>query len=240
MKLLVADDDPQMLGALRIMLSAHGYTVSLARNGKEALDLIVDEHPDLVVLDLGMPRLSGIDVIKAIRGWNTVPILVVSGRTDSSDKVGALDAGADDYVAKPFSADELLARIRALTRRASGAVDEPVVRFGDVSVDLGNKIVLVRTGTGEEPVRLTPTEWQILELLLRNPRKLITQRTILTDIRGPQHVGDSGYLRLYIAQLRKKLEPDPRRPQFILTEPGMGYRFQPDPAQEGDAGASSE
>ena len=234
MKLVVADDDPQMLGALRIMLSAHGYSVSLARNGKEALDLIVEVRPDLVVLDLGMPVLSGLDVIKAIRGWSTVPILVVSGRVDSSDKVGALDAGADDYVAKPFSADELLARIRALTRRASGAADAPVVRFGDVSVDLGNKIVLIRTAQGERPVRLTPTEWQILELLLRNPRKLITQRSILSDIRGPQHVGDSGYLRLYIAQLRKKLEPDPTRPQFLLTEPGMGYRFQPDPEQESD------
>lgn len=179
-----------------------------------------------------MPQLSGVEVIKAIRGWNSVPILVVSGRTDSSDKVGALDAGADDYVAKPFSADELLARIRALTRRATGAVETPVVRFANVSVDLGNKIVLVQRGDRETPVRLTPTEWQVLELLLRNPRKLVTQRTILTEIRGPLHISDSGYLRLYIAQLRKKLEPDPARPRFLLTEPGMGYRFQPDPDQD--------
>ena len=228
MKIVVADDDPQMLGALRIMLGAHGYFVSLAKDGKEALDLIVKEHPDLVLLDLGMPRLSGLEVIRAIRGWNDVPILVISGRSDSSDKVGALDAGADDYVAKPFSADELLARIRALTRRTVGGADSPVVRFGAVAVDLGNKIVTVETDGRERPVRLTPTEWQILELLLRNPRKLITQRTILTEIRGPQHVGDSGYLRLYIAQLRKKLEPDPSRPRFLLTEPGMGYRFQPE------------
>jgi two-component system KDP operon response regulator KdpE len=231
-KIVVADDDPQMLGALRIMLGAHGYVVALARNGKEALRQVVDEHPDLLILDLGMPQLSGVEVIKAIRGWNTVPILVVSGRTDSSDKVGALDAGADDYVAKPFSADELLARIRALTRRAAGAVEAPVVRFADVSVDLANKIVLVQEDGREKPVRLTPTEWLILELLLRNPRKLITQRTILTEIRGPQHISDSGYLRLYIAQLRKKLEPDPARPQFILTEPGMGYRFQPESDSE--------
>ncbi|MEY9952849.1 response regulator [Leifsonia sp. EB34] len=235
MKIVVADDDPQMLGALRIMLGAHGYEVALAPNGKAALSLVVNEHPDLLILDLGMPQLSGVEVIKAIRGWNTVPILVVSGRTDAADKVGALDAGADDYVAKPFSADELLARIRALTRRVAGAVETPVVQFGRVTVDLGNKIVLTRDGDQDRPVRLTPTEWQVLELLLRNPRKLVTQRTILTEIRGPQHISDSGYIRFYIAQLRKKLEPDPARPRFILTEPGMGYRFQPDPDQEGDA-----
>ena len=229
MKIVVADDDPQMLGALRIILSAHGYDVTLARNGKEALDAVVERRPDLVVLDLGMPQLSGRHVIEAIRGWNSVPILVVSGRTDSADKVGALDAGADDYVTKPFAADELLARIRALTRRSVGAgEDVPVVRFGDVSVDLSAKIAVISRGGTDTPVRLTPTEWQILGLLLRNPRKLVTQRSMLTEIRGPQHVGDSGYLRLYIAQLRKKLEPDPTRPRYILTEPGMGYRFQPD------------
>jgi two-component system KDP operon response regulator KdpE len=229
MRIVVADDDPQMLVALRIILSAHGYDVTLARNGKEAIDAVVGTRPDLVVLDLGMPQIGGRQVIEAIRGWNTVPILVVSGRTDSAEKVGALDAGADDYVIKPFAADELLARIRALTRRSSGAGDEaPVVRFANVSVDLGARIAVIRRDGTETPVRLTPTEWQILELLLRNPRKLITQRSMLTDIRGPQHVGDSGYLRLYIAQLRKKLEPDPARPRYILTEPGMGYRFQPD------------
>ncbi|WP_223692706.1 response regulator [Leifsonia poae] len=234
MKIVVADDDPQMLGALRILLGSHGYEVVRARTGKEALDAIVDEHPDLVVLDLGMPRLSGVEVIRAIRGWSRVPILVISGRSDSADKVGVLDSGADDFVAKPFSADELLARIRALTRRSVGALEKPIVRFGAVAVDLGDKIALLRREGGEEPVRLTPTEWQILELLLRNPRKLITQRTILTEIRGPQHVGDTGYLRLYIAQLRKKLEPDPARPRYLLTEPGMGYRFQPDTELDGE------
>lgn len=228
MKIVVADDDPQMLGALRIILSSQGYQVATARDGREALDAVVNEHPDLVVLDLGMPHLSGVAVITAIRGWNTVPILVVSGRTDSADKVAALDAGADDYVAKPFSADELLARIRALTRRSASALENPVVSFGGVSVDLGDKIALVHGGSGDEPVRLTPTEWQVLELLLRNPRRLVTQRTILTEIRGPQYVGDTGYLRLYMAQLRRKLEPDPARPRYLLTEPGMGYRFQPD------------
>jgi two-component system, OmpR family, KDP operon response regulator KdpE len=228
MKIVVADDDPQMLGALRIILGAHGYDVKLARTGKEALDAVVKERPDLVVLDLGMPQLNGIQVIEAIRGWSAVPILVVSGRTDSADKVNALDVGADDYVTKPFATDELLARIRALTRRAVGTIDEPIIRFANVTVDLSEKTATVRTAGEDATVRLTPTEWQILELLVRNPRKLVTQRTLLTEIRGPQHVGDSGYLRLYLAQLRKKLEPEPSRPRYFLTEVGMGYRFMPD------------
>lgn len=228
MKIIVADDDPQMLGALRIILRAHGYEPIVARNGKEALDLVATERPDLLVLDLGMPQLNGLEVIMAVRGWSTLPILVVSGRSDAADKVEALDAGADDYVSKPFATDELLARIRALTRRSIGSADAPVIRFADVTVDLGDKVVSVERDGGTEPVRLTPTEWQILELLVRNPRKLITQRTMFTELRGPQHMSDTGYLRLYIAQLRKKLEPDPSRPHYILTEPGMGYRFQPD------------
>ncbi|HEY2557714.1 MAG TPA: response regulator transcription factor [Diaminobutyricibacter sp.] len=232
MKIIVADDDPQMLGALRIILRAHGYEPLVARDGKEALDLVASERPDLLVLDLGMPRLNGLEVIIAVRGWSTLPILVVSGRSDAADKVEALDAGADDYVSKPFATDELLARIRALTRRSSGSADAPVIRFADVTVDLGDKVVTIRRGEKSEPVRLTPTEWQILELLLRNPRRLITQRTMLTELRGPQHMSDTGYLRLYIAQLRKKLEPDPSRPRYILTEPGMGYRFQPDEQPE--------
>ena len=228
MKIIVADDDPQMLGALRIILRAHGYETVVARDGKEALDLVAAERPDLLVLDLGMPRLNGLDVIVAVRGWSTLPILVVSGRSDSAEKVEALDAGADDYVSKPFATDELLARIRALTRRSIGTADAPVIRFADVTVDLGDKVVSIERDEKSEPVRLTPTEWQILELLVRNPRKLITQRTMLTELRGPQHLSDTGYLRLYIAQLRKKLEPDPTRPRYILTEPGMGYRFLPD------------
>jgi two-component system KDP operon response regulator KdpE len=230
-KIIVADDDPQMLAALRIILRAHGYEAVLARNGREALDLVAAERPELLVLDLGMPKLDGLDVIVAVRSWSTMPILVVSGRSDAADKVEALDAGADDYVSKPFSTDELLARIRALTRRSAGSAEAPVVRFANVTVDLGDKVVTLGRDGSSEPVRLTPTEWQILELLVRNPRKLITQRTMLTELRGPQHVGDTGYLRLYIAQLRKKLEPDPTRPHYILTEPGMGYRFQPDEEQ---------
>ncbi|MFF1879432.1 response regulator [Leifsonia sp. NPDC058230] len=228
MKIVVADDDPQMLGALRIILGAHGYEVKLARTGKEALDAVIAEHPELVVLDLGMPQLNGLEVIGAIRGWSSVPIVIVSGRTDSADKVSALDAGADDYVTKPFAADELLARIRALTRRTAGTADEPIVRFANVTIDLAAKVATVRDEGVDTVVRLTPTEWQILELLLRNPRKLVTQRTLLTEIRGPNHVGDTGYLRLYIGQLRKKLEPDPGRPRYFLTEVGMGYRYVPE------------
>jgi two-component system KDP operon response regulator KdpE len=223
MKIVVADDDRQMLGALRIILSSRGYDVVGAADGRTALDRVIDGHPDLVVLDLGMPGLDGLAVIEAIRGWSTVPILVISGRTDSADKVDALDRGADDYVTKPFAADELLARIRALVRRTPSADDEPRVEFGDVVVDLAARQVL-RNG---HPVRLTPTEWQILVLLARNPDRLVTREAILTEVWGPHHTSDSGYLRLYLAQLRKKLEPKPSRPRFLITEAGMGYRFTP-------------
>ncbi len=230
MRILIADDDQQILRALRILLGAHGYEVVVARTGAEALSQAVEHHPDLVMLDLGMPQLNGIEVIEGLRGWSSVPILVVSGRTGSADKVDALDAGADDYVTKPFAADELLARIRALTRRQSGATDEPAVRFGDITVDLAARQVLKRTSDGDSPVRLTPTEWAILEVLLRNPRRLVTRQALLTQVWGPQYTNDTGYLRLYLAQLRKKLEPVPSSPRYLLTEAGMGYRFSPDPA----------
>jgi len=222
MKVLIADDDAQMLRAVRITLAARGYDVVTASDGKEALDAAISSHPDLVVLDLGMPGLTGIEVIEALRGWTQVPILVVSGRSESWDKVEALDAGADDYVTKPFSADELLARIRALTRRSPAATDEPVVTFGDVTVDLSAHLVT----RGGEPVRLTPTEWRLLEVLLRNHDRLVTRETLLTEVWGPQYTTDTGYLRLYIAQLRKKLEAEPSSPVHLLTEAGMGYRFR--------------
>lgn len=224
MKVLIADDDPQILRALRITLAARGYDVTTAADGRAALDAAAATHPDLVVLDLGMPGLSGVEVIQALRGWTTVPILVVSGRTESWDKVEALDAGADDYVTKPFAADELLARIRALSRRLpTAAADEPVVSFGDVSVDLAARVV-TRAGA---PVRLTPTEWRLLEVLLRHPGRLVTRETLLTEVWGPQYTSDTGYLRLYLSQLRKKLEPEPSAPRHLVTESGMGYRFTP-------------
>jgi two-component system KDP operon response regulator KdpE len=223
-KVLIADDDPQIVRALRITLGARGYEVTTAADGRAALDAATRTHPDLVVLDLGMPGLSGVEVIQALRGWTTVPILVVSGRTESWDKVEALDAGADDYVTKPFAADELLARIRALTRRQPAATDEPVVTFGDVTVDLAARVV-TRAGA---TVRLTPTEWRLLEVLLRHPGRLVTRETLLTEVWGPQYTSDTGYLRLYLSQLRKKLEPEPSTPRHLVTESGMGYRFVPD------------
>jgi len=221
MKILIADDDPQLVRALRITLGAHGYEVVAAPDGPAAIALAAQTHPDLVLLDLGMPRLDGVAVIAALRGWTSVPIIVVSGRTGSADKVEALDAGADDYVTKPFQIDELLARLRALSRRATASGDEPIVSFGDVVVDLATKSV-TRDGAR---VHLTPTEWRMLEFLARNPGSLVTRQTLLKDIWGTDQVADTGYLRLYMSQLRKKLEADPARPVHLLTESGMGYRL---------------
>lgn len=226
MKILIADDDSQVLRALRITLTARGYTVLTASNGAEALSAAIDHHPDLALLDLGMPELDGIDVIHAIRGWSQTPILVISGRTGSDDKVEALDAGADDFVTKPFSIDELLARIRALTRRASPDEHEPSIHLGNITVDLAARSITRSTTTGSHHIKLTPTEWQVLDLLARNPGKLVTRQTLLSSIWGAEHIEDTGYLRLYISQLRKKIEPEPTAPQFLLTEPGMGYRLE--------------
>lgn len=224
MRVLVADDDPQILRALSIILRAHGYDVVSARDGRAALDAAAHERPDLILLDLGMPRLDGIQIIQAVRGWTTTPILVVSGRSDTAGKVDALDAGADDYITKPFATEELLARIRALVRRTPESTNEPLISFADVVVDLVQRQVR-RAGAD---VRLTPTEWAVLEPLIRNPHRLVTQQTLLTSIWGPNHTRDSGYLRIYLASLRKKLEPQPSRPQHLLTEPGIGYRFVPE------------
>jgi two-component system KDP operon response regulator KdpE len=224
MRILVVDDDAQILKALRINLAARGYEVFLAQSGPEALDVAARVKPELVVLDLGLPGFSGIQVIGGLRGWTEVPILVVSGRTDSADKVDALDAGADDYVTKPFAIDELLARIRALSRRSPPEPDEPVVTFGEVTVDLAAHTV---SKAGSGIVKLTPTEWHILEVLVRNPERLVTKHFLLTTVWGPAYEKEDGYLRLYLGQLRKKLEPEPSRPRFLLTEPGMGYRFAP-------------
>jgi two-component system KDP operon response regulator KdpE len=225
-KILIADDDPQLVRALRITLGAHGYEVVAASDGAAAIALAAQTHPDLVLLDLGMPRLDGVAVIEALRGWTSVPILVVSGRTGSADKVEALDAGADDFVTKPFQIDELLARLRALSRRAAGTGGEPVVTFGDVAVDLSTRSV-TRNGAR---VHLTPTEWRMLEFLARNPGSLVTRQTLLKEIWGSEQVADTGYLRLYMSQLRKKLESDPARPAHLLTESGMGYRLVLAPA----------
>ena len=226
MKILIADDDPQLLRALRITLTAKGYEIITAADGEEAISRAADERPDVLLLDLGMPRFDGLDVIHAIRGWSDAPILVVSGRTGAGDKVEALDAGADDYVTKPFLVEELLARIRALTRRIPEQEASPVVTFGQVTVDLSARIVTDTSSGRPVQVRLTPTEWQVLELLIRNAGKLVTRQTLLPHIWGFEHAKDTGYLRLYLSQLRKKLEPDPANPRYLLTESGMGYRLQ--------------
>ena len=227
MRILIADDDPQFLRALRITLGARGYEVLLARDGQHALEMAIDHKPDIILLDLGMPRLDGVKVIEAVRGWSSAPILVISGRSGSAEKVEAPDAGADDYVTKPFSMDELLARIRVLTRRiGQDEVDEePIVAFGSVWVDLAAHTV-TRDGAN---VRLTPTEWRVLELLIRNEGRLVTRQTMLSQVWGSEHVTDTGYLRLYISQLRKKLEPEPSRPRYLITDAGMGYRLVLDP-----------
>ncbi|RWZ51016.1 response regulator transcription factor [Labedella phragmitis] len=233
MRILIADDDPQLVRALRVTLGARGYDVVTAPDGTAAVNAVIEQHPDLLLLDLGMPGLSGVEVIEAVRGWSTMPILVVSGRTDASDKVDALDAGADDYVTKPFVIDELLARVRALGRRVGpAAASDPVIAFGGVTVDLASRSVgrAAPTGGGSEHIRLTPTEWKILELLARNAGRLVSREHLLTEVWGSHHTGDSGYLRLYVGQLRKKLEANPSEPQHLLTEPGRGYRLVLDEA----------
>jgi two-component system, OmpR family, KDP operon response regulator KdpE len=220
-KILVVDDEPQLLRALRINLAVRHYEVAVAPNGASALRDAARWHPDLVVLDLGLPDLDGVDVIQGLRGWTRIPIVVLSGRAGNQDKVDALDAGADDYMTKPFSIEELLARIRAVSRRTAVHEAEPAhVRIGDHTVDLTGKIV-------SGGVRLTPTEWRMLEVLLRNPGKLIPRSHLLAEVWGSTHVKETHYLRQYMAQLRGKLERDPARPAHLITEPGMGYRFAP-------------
>ncbi|WP_104086514.1 response regulator [Arthrobacter sp. GMC3] len=220
---LIVDDEPQILRALQINLHAHGYTVVPAANGTAAL-LAAQTHPiDVVVLDLGLPDMDGLEVIAGLRGWSDVPIIVLSARHGSHDKVEALDAGADDYVTKPFGLDELLARLRAASRRAGTTTAEPLVETAEFTVDLANKKV-TRAG---EAVRMTPTEWSVLELLVRNPGRLVSQQQILSEVWGPAYAKETHYLRVYMAQLRRKLERDPANPVHLLTEAGMGYRFAP-------------
>jgi two-component system KDP operon response regulator KdpE len=232
-RVLVVDDEPQILRALRINLRVRHYKVYTAATGAQALEEAAAHPPDLVILDLGLPDMDGVEVIGGLRGWTAAPIIVLSGRADSTDKVEALDAGADDYVTKPFGVEELLARMRAAVRRTPAAEDPPCVRLGDLTVDLAAKRVF-RNLDGQDgqdgkdhDIRLTPTEWHLLEVLLRNPGKLLSQKQLLRDVWGPGYDNAGGNLRLYMAQLRRKLEPDPARPRWLITEPGMGYRYQP-------------
>jgi two-component system, OmpR family, KDP operon response regulator KdpE len=222
-RVLVIDDEPSILRALKINLSARKYDVSTAADGASGLAAVARDHPDVLILDLGLPDMDGTEVISGVRGWTSIPIIVLSVWGQESQKVAALDAGADDYVTKPFGMDELLARLRAAIRRASPAPDEPVVTTDHFTVDLAAKRVI--RGEGGD-VRLTPTEWQLLEVLVRNRGRLVTQRQLLQEVWGPAYETESNYLRVYIAQLRRKLEPEASRPRYFLTESGMGYRFQ--------------
>ncbi|MFJ2738846.1 response regulator [Streptomyces sp. NPDC087440] len=228
-RVLVVEDDPQLVRALVINLQARQYGVDAAPDGTSALRLAAEHRPDAVLLDLGLPDMDGLDVLKGLRTWTGAPVLVISARRGSPEKIAALEAGADDYLTKPFSMDELIARLRAALRRTGptsgtfGCRQEPaVVETGEFTVDLLAK----RVRRAGRDVRLTPTEWQLLEILICNPGRLVSQRRLLGDVWGPGHSKNSNYLRVYMAQLRRKLEPDPAHPRHLITEPGMGYRFE--------------
>jgi two-component system KDP operon response regulator KdpE len=222
-RVLVVEDEPMLARALAITLRARSYQVDVAPTGTAALDLAATRAPDLVVLDLGLPDLDGMDVLRALRGWSTVPVVVLSARQSSEDKVEALDAGADDYVSKPFGMAELLARLRAAARRSAGEPAEPIVQTSSFTVDLSMR----RVSKDGEEVRLTPTEWHLLEILARNAGRVVGRRELLQELRGPYLDRETHYLRVYLAQLRRKLEPEPARPRHLITEPGIGYRLVP-------------
>jgi two-component system, OmpR family, KDP operon response regulator KdpE len=223
MRILVVDDEAQIRRSLDINLRAHGYAVDLAADGEEALRKAASSLPDLVLLDLGLPGLDGLDVIRGLRGWTTVPIIVLSARDGDTSKVLALDAGADDYVTKPFSVNELLARVRAGLRRHQPLQESPLVHAADVTIDLADK----RATKAGEVVHLTPLEWSIVEQLVRHPGRLVTQRQLLQAVWGPAYETETNYLRVHLAAIRRKLEADPSQPRFFITEPGIGYRFEP-------------
>jgi two-component system KDP operon response regulator KdpE len=220
-RVLVVDDEQPILRALGTNLRARGYAIDVAPTGEDALALAARHRPDAVILDLGLPGISGIEVVQGLRGWTTVPIIILSARGAERDKVAALDAGADDYVTKPFGMDELLARLRAALRRNAPAPEAAVVTTRHFAVDLAAKRVRIE---GDE-VRLTPTEWGLVEMLVRNAGKLVSQRQLLQEVWGPQYGQEANYLRVHMANIRRKLEPDPSRPRYFITEPGMGYRL---------------
>ena len=225
MKILVVDDEPQIRRALQINIKARGDEVFTAATGVEALTLAARHRPDVAIVDLGLPDIPGLDVIVGIRGWSNLPILVLSGRTDTESKVAALDAGADDFIDKPFAIEELFARLRAVLRRnpAADATPQSSVRVGRWTVDFASRTVSDDAGAEQ---RLTPTEWAILTQLAAHPGQLVTQNQLLEAIWGPQYLDESGYLRFHLRQLRRKLEPEPAHPRYLITEPGVGYRLQ--------------
>jgi two-component system KDP operon response regulator KdpE len=221
-RVLVVDDEPQIVRALLTNLRARGYDVETAATGEEALRKAAERRPDIVVLDLGLPDIDGIDVVRGLRGWTSVPVIILSVRDAEADKVAALDAGADDFVTKPFGMDELLARLRAALRRAVQAPDEPTVETPDFCIDLGARRITDAEGT---EIRLTPTEWHLVEILVRNQGRLVTQRHLLQEVWGPHYEVETNYLRVYMARNRAKLEPDSSCARYFITEPGVGYRF---------------
>ena len=221
-RVLVVDDEAQIRRALATNLRARGYEVEQAETGEQALSLAADRRPDAVILDIGLPGLDGIEVVRGLHGWSTVPIIMLTVREDDTDKIEALDAGADDYVTKPFSMGELLARLRAALRRDMPHDEVAVVTTDEFTIDLAAKRI-VRDGAD---VHLTPLEWGIVEVLVRHPGKLVSQRQLLQEVWGPQYERETNYLRLYLAQIRRKLEPNPSQPTYFVTEPGMGYRFE--------------
>jgi two-component system KDP operon response regulator KdpE len=226
-RVLVVDDDHQLLRAMRIALSARGYEVAVAQSGTAGLAAAQEASTDLVIVDLGLPDMDGVTIVHAIRGWSQAPIIVLSARLTEQSKIHALDAGADDYVTKPFAMGELLARIRAALRRSAPVDQSPCVVTDAFTVDLSAKRAV--TAAGDE-VRLTPTEWHLLEVLVRHPDRLVTHRQLLQEVWGPRYETETNYLRVHIANLRRKLEPDPSRPRYLRTDPGLGYRFTLDPS----------
>ena len=225
-RILVVDDEPQIRKALSVNLTARGYEVDTAATGEEALARAAAHLPDLVLLDIGLPGIDGIAVVEGLRGWTTVPIIMLSVRDAEEDKVRALDAGADDYVTKPFGMNEVLARLRAALRRHHPEPEQPVVTTDAFALDLAQRMARLHDGTA---VHLTPTEWEIVDALVRHPGRLVTQRHLLQQVWGPQYERETNYLRVHLAAIRKKLEPEPGRPRFFVTEPGIGYRFELEP-----------
>jgi two-component system KDP operon response regulator KdpE len=223
-RILMIDDEPLILKPLALNLTARGHELALATTGAEGLKIAAEGHPDVILLDLGLPDIDGVDVVTRLRTWTTVPIIILSVRDAEREKVAALDAGADDYVTKPFGMDELMARLRASLRRIREPDEDAVVRTEHFSVDLAAARVL---GADGNEIHLTPTEWKIVELLVRNPGRLVAQRTVLKEVWGPAYERETNYLRVYLAQVRRKLEPDPARPRYFITEAGLGYRFEP-------------
>jgi two-component system KDP operon response regulator KdpE len=232
-RVLVVDDERPLLRALGVHLRARGYDVDLVETGEAAVARGATGHYDAAIVDLGLPGIDGIEVVRGLRGWTSIPIIVLSARQDHGQKVNALDAGADDYVTKPFNMEELLARLRAGLRRTTPNQEAvPVVETPDFRIDLVTKVATDAAGT---EIRLTPTQWQLVEILVRNPGRLVSQRQLLQEVWGPTYVDQTNYLRQFMAQLRRKLEPDPTRPRYFLTEPGMGIRFVPSTRPEAEA-----